>query len=99
MPCDFKIIDDQGINQTQAQAFINQRLGYIYLYNPKLNDTNLANTKPIPKEQRLEAIISYLAESTRLLKCATLKDDPNCKILNEKLDLLKQLRLQPSADQ
>ena len=99
MPCDFKITDDQNINAIQVQAFINQRLGYIYLYNPNLNNTNLANTKPIPKDQRLEAIISYLTKSTELLQCATLNDDSNCKILNDKLRLLKQLRLQPSANQ
>ena len=93
MPCDFKITDDEDINAIQAQAFINQRLGYIYLYNPKLDDTNLADTKPIPKEQRLrlEAIISYFKESIKLLECSPLKDDPNCKILNEKLDLLGKL--------
>lgn len=92
IPCDFKMTDDQNINATQVQAFINQRLGYIYLYNPNLNDANLANTKPIPQEQRLNEIIEYLTKSTDLLQCKTLKDDPNCKTLNEKLELLKQLR-------
>ena len=92
--CDFKVTGDEDINAIQAQAFINQRLGYIYLYNP-----NLADTKSIPKDQRLEAIISYLTEPTTLLQCATLKDDPNCKTLNEKLKLLKQLRLRPPTKQ
>jgi hypothetical protein len=92
IPCDFKMTDDQNINATQVEAFINQRLGYIYLYNPNLNDANLANTKPIPQEQRLNEIIEYLTKSTDLLQCKTLKDDPNCKTLNEKLELLKQLR-------
>ena len=84
IPCDFKMTDDQNINATQVQAFINQRLGYIYLYNPNLNDK-------ISQEQRLNEIIEYLTKSTDLFQCETLKDNDNCKILNEKLDLLKKL--------
>ena len=84
IPCDFKMTDDQNINATQVQAFINQRLWYIYLYNPNLNDK-------ISQEQRLNEIIEYLTKSTDLFQCETLKDNDNCKILNEKLDLLKKL--------
>jgi hypothetical protein len=85
MPCDFKITDDQNINAIKVQAFINQRLGYIYLYN-----RSIAN-----EQERLAKSNEFLRNAKKLYQCQDDSKDNNCQTLNKELQLLTQLELHP----
>jgi len=80
---DLSFFPDKNINN--IQAIINQRLGYIYLYN-----------RSIPSEQeRLTKSSEFLKKAKKSYQCQDDSKDINCQTLNKELKLLEQLELPP----
>jgi hypothetical protein len=84
-PCDLDLsfFPDKNINN--IQAIINQRLGYIYLYN-----RSIAN-----EQERLAKSNEFLRNAKKLYQCQDDSKDNNCQTLNKELQLLTQLELHP----